>query len=81
VFGRLALGAHHDARGQAGAVEQIWRQTDDSFDQIHLQQLLANAAFHTFAEQGALGQHHGHPADDVGHRLDHVLHPGEVTAG
>jgi hypothetical protein len=35
----------------------------------------------TLAEQGALRKHHGHSASHIGHRLDHVLHPREVTAG
>jgi hypothetical protein len=62
VLGRLALAQDQDARGEAGAVEQVGRQADDGLDQIHLQQLLADAAFHAFAEQRALGQHHGHAA-------------------
>ena len=81
VLGRLALAQNQDARGEPGAVEKVGRQADHRLDQIHLQQLLADVAFHTFAEQGALGQYHGHPTADVGHRLDHVLHPREVTAG
>ena len=77
---RLLLAQDQDAGGQAGAVEQVGCQADDGLEQVHLQQLLPDPAFGTFAEQRAVRQHHGHAAGDVGHRLDHVLHPGEVAA-
>jgi hypothetical protein len=78
--GRLLLAQHQDARGQTGAVEQVGRQADDRFDEVELEQLLADAALGAFAEQRALRQHDGHAAGAVGHGLDHVLHPGEVAA-
>ncbi|MDT4830178.1 hypothetical protein FQZ97_636320 [compost metagenome] len=81
VLGWLALAQHKNASSETGAVEKIGCQPDHGLDQVHLQQLLADAALHTFvAKQRTLGQHHGHPAAHIGHRLDHVLHPGEVTA-
>jgi hypothetical protein len=75
----LRLAQHEDAGGKAGAVEEVGRQADHRLDQVVLQQVLADLALDAAAEERALRQHHGHAPAAGGHRLDHVLHPGEVA--
>ena len=76
---RLFLPQHKYAGSEAGAIKQVWCQANDGLNQVHLQQLLADSAFCSFAEKRPLRQNHGHPTFDLCHRLDHVLHPGKVA--
>ena len=50
----LALAEDENAGGQAGAVEQVWAEADDGFEQIHLENLLSDHAFFAHAEERAV---------------------------
>lgn len=55
-----------DAGGDAGSVEQVRRKTDDGFEAIGLDDLLADVLFLTAPEEDAVGHDGG--ADAVGHQ-------------
>ena len=78
---RLAgeVGAHDQNAGRdAGAVEEVVRQADDGFDEVLLEELLADLLFGAAAEQHAVG----HDGGDHAARFadgEHVLGEHEVA--
>jgi hypothetical protein len=76
----LALAKDENTGGEASAVEKIWPETDDRFEQIHLKNLLPNCSFLAHTKERAVRQHYCHATGSGRHRLNHVLHPGVVAA-
>jgi hypothetical protein len=77
---RFALAQYQNACGESGTIEQVRCQPDHRLDQVHPEQRLTDAAFRSFAKERALRQHDRHAAGPLGHRLDHMLDPGKITA-
>ena len=80
-----ALGAFPPAENKnagcnAGTVEEPLAQGDNGLDQVAFDKLLTNLTFGIATEKNALRQDDGDTSVLPGHRRDHVLKPGIVTA-
>ena len=75
----LALVEDQDRGRDAGAEEQIGRQADDGFQQVLLDQLLADLALGAAPEQHAVRHDDANPALAFDGRLDHVADEGVVA--
>ena len=64
----------------AGAVEEVRREADDRFEEVLLQQTLANLPLRAAAEQDAVRHDDAEPAGGVQHR-HHVLDERQVALG
>ena len=71
---------HQNAGGEAGAIEEVRAETNDRFEQVHLQNSPTDLPLHAHAEEGAVGKDDRHPAGAHVHRLNHVLHPCVIAA-
>ena len=90
--GGVLLVEHHDAGGDAGAVEEVGGQADDALEIAGANELLADRGLGIAAEENAMGQDAGgfaralHRADDVQQvgvvaLLGGRLAPGEALEG
>jgi hypothetical protein len=76
--GGVLLVDHHDAGGDAGAVEQVGRQPDDSADQPALHQVGTDRGLRVAAEEHAVRQDHRAVAGAL-QRGDDVEQKGEIA--
>lgn len=77
---RLLLSEDEDAGGEAGAVEEIWSESDDGLQQVHAEDFSPNLALLAHAEKGSVREDDGHAPGLGGHGFDHVLDPRKVPA-
>ena len=76
--GGVLLVEHHDAGGDAGAVEQVGGQADDALEDAGADELSADDAFRAAAEEHAVGQDAGAFARAL-ERADDVQQVGVVA--
>src|SRR5438132_5579975 len=77
---RLTLAQYHHARSYTGAVEEVRRQANDSFDEVGFEEVTSDPLLSAAAEECPLRKNDRKSARLCGHRLDHVLDP-RVVAG
>ena len=81
VFIGLGFAENQDRGRDAGAIEQLFRQTDNCIQQIFFNQLLANLAFAGATEEHAVRHDHRH-ASGLGLKgFDHVQDKGVIALG
>ena len=75
----LPLVENEDGGGDPGAEKEVGGQTDDGFQQVVLDELLADAALGGTAEEYAVRHDHSDAAGTLASRFDHVGDEGPVA--